>query len=160
MKVTNLNFKVWVLENPKKGRGPLVSLNGRLNGTRSLASCAHDSCSATRRWPDCLHDHRLHAPPRASLSSARLGFEAKPDFFTSPLPSPLHRSHRILCALPPAIRLSSKSRALPLGAAAATSCTSVSSSAGDPLAKPTTARSRPDVAPHTVPLRRSYAAHC
>jgi hypothetical protein len=60
---------------------------------------------ATPWWP--------RAPPRASLSPACLGFEAKLDFFTSPLPSPLHRSHHVLSALPTAICLYSKHRSLP-----------------------------------------------
>jgi hypothetical protein len=51
-KVTNLNFKVWVLENlekkTEKGEGSPVSLSSCLNGARSLVSSAHDSYPTTR----------------------------------------------------------------------------------------------------------------
>jgi hypothetical protein len=110
-KVTNSNIKVWVFENldkSKKCRGPLVSLRRRLNGAGSLASRVRASCSATHRWPE-LHRGRPRAPPSASISPARLGSEAKLDFFTSPL----HRSHRVLFALPPVVCLCSKRRPPP-----------------------------------------------
>jgi hypothetical protein len=73
-KVTNSNIKIWVFENLKKsenGRGPLVSLRCRLNGSRSLASLTHDSCSAMRQWPEHRHGRRPRVPPHVPLSIAR-----------------------------------------------------------------------------------------
>jgi hypothetical protein len=102
-KDTNSNINVWVFKNldkSKKCRGPLVSLRRRLNGTQSLASCTCTSCLAMRWWPK-LHHGRQHVLLRVSLSSVRLGSEAKPNFFTSPLPSPLHGSRHVLSALLP-----------------------------------------------------------
>jgi hypothetical protein len=45
----------------EKCRDPLVSLRHRLNGARSLASHARDSCSATHRWPEHRHGRRPRA---------------------------------------------------------------------------------------------------
>jgi hypothetical protein len=91
----------------------------------------------------CSRHHHVRATPLSHVVA-------------TPRPVPLlfldSRQASAHSALPLTALLYSKRRAPPLGAAAAASCTSVSSSTGGSLAKLATTQKQPDATPHAVPL--------
>jgi hypothetical protein len=106
-KVTILNFKVLVIENHwkfKMAEGPLVSVQHRLIGRRTLATRVRDICAAALHLTATLPpDRRPRVPSRPTLSPRRSSWKRPFDHLsTSPdaavcftfSPSPLSAPRR------------------------------------------------------------------